>query len=75
MAEGVEEGVLVDGVVVFEGVDEACSGCYGTGMGTVEESLEVMFCCCPGVCGVDQWGVDGREWHFGCLYWYANGSL
>jgi hypothetical protein len=45
----VEEGVLVDGVVVLEGVDEACACGYSACVRAVEEGLEVFFCCCPWV--------------------------
>jgi len=38
---------------VVEGLQEACAGCDGSGVGAVEEVLEVFWCCCPGVGGID----------------------
>ena len=75
MRERVEERILVDGVIVFEGVDEACSCRYCAGMRAVEESLEVLLRCSPWVCGIDQRRVNRREWHIENLDWYTNGSL
>lgn len=43
----VEEGVLMDGIVVFETLQEAGTCSDGTGVRAVEEGLEVLFCCCP----------------------------
>jgi hypothetical protein len=43
----VEEGVLVDGIVVGETLQETGTCGHGAGMRAVEEGLEVLFCCCP----------------------------
>jgi hypothetical protein len=45
----VEEGVLVDGIVMGETLQETGTCGDGTGVRTVEEGLKILFCCRPWV--------------------------
>jgi hypothetical protein len=55
----VEEGVLMNGIVVGETLQETSACGDGSCVWTVEEGLEVLFCCCPWILV-----VAGQVWAF-----------
>jgi hypothetical protein len=52
MVMRVEEGVLMDCIVVSETLQKTGACSHGTSVRAVEEGLEIFFCCCPRILGI-----------------------